>query len=87
MITPAFAQGAGAAGGMDVALQLVPFVLIFVIILFITLGTTNKKATRATIFIIVLVVVILIIVKHTWVHVAQRRRQKIVANNIHRLIA
>jgi preprotein translocase subunit YajC len=43
VITPAFAQGAGAAGGMDVALQLVPFVLIFVIMYFLILRPQQKR--------------------------------------------
>jgi preprotein translocase subunit YajC len=38
LITPAFAQGAtAAAGGADIALQVVPFVLIFVIMYFLIL--------------------------------------------------
>ncbi|MFE1598724.1 preprotein translocase subunit YajC [Methylobacterium sp. ID0610] len=45
MITPAFAQGTGAAaGGMDVILQVVPFVLIFVIMYFLILRPQQKRA-------------------------------------------
>ena len=44
MITPAFAQGAGAASsGSDIALQLVPFVLIFVIMYFLILRPQQKR--------------------------------------------
>ena len=44
MITPAFAQGAtSAAGGADIALQVVPFVLIFVIMYFLILKPQQKK--------------------------------------------
>ena len=45
MITPAFAQGAApAAGGMDIVLQLVPFVLIFVIMYFLIIRPQQRKA-------------------------------------------
>ncbi|ACA16942.1 preprotein translocase, YajC subunit [Methylobacterium sp. 4-46] len=45
MITPAFAQGTGAAaGGTDVILQVVPFVLIFVIMYFLILRPQQKRA-------------------------------------------
>ncbi|WP_430913667.1 preprotein translocase subunit YajC [Methylobacterium sp. sgz302541] len=43
MITPAFAQGAGPAGGADIALQVVPFVLIFVIMYFLILRPQQKR--------------------------------------------
>ncbi|WP_232630750.1 preprotein translocase subunit YajC [Methylobacterium sp. Leaf118] len=43
MITPAFAQGAGAASGADVALQFVPFVLIFVIMYFLILRPQQRR--------------------------------------------
>lgn len=44
MITPAFAQGAGsAAGGADIALQVVPFVLIFVIMYFLILRPQQRR--------------------------------------------
>ncbi|MGY2050206.1 preprotein translocase subunit YajC [Methylobacterium sp. JK268] len=45
MITPAFAQGTGAAAGStDVILQVVPFVLIFVIMYFLILRPQQKRA-------------------------------------------
>ncbi len=45
MISPAFAQGAApAAGGMDIVLQLVPFVLIFVIMYFLIIRPQQRKA-------------------------------------------
>ncbi|HZB61802.1 MAG TPA: preprotein translocase subunit YajC, partial [Microvirga sp.] len=34
-ISPAFAQGAPAGGGMDAIIQFVPFILIFVIMWFL----------------------------------------------------
>jgi preprotein translocase subunit YajC len=44
LITPAFAQGAGpAAGGADIALQVVPFVLIFVIMYFLILRPQQRR--------------------------------------------
>ncbi|MDR7038409.1 MULTISPECIES: preprotein translocase subunit YajC [Methylobacterium] len=44
MITPAFAQGAGtASSGADIAFQLVPFVLIFVIMYFLILRPQQKR--------------------------------------------
>ena len=43
MITPAFAQGAGAASGGDIALQLVPFALIFVIMYFLILRPQQRR--------------------------------------------
>ena len=44
MITPAFAQGAtAAAGGADIALQVVPFVLIFVIMYFLILRPQQRR--------------------------------------------
>ena len=44
MITPAFAQGAGTvAGGAEIALQVVPFVLIFVIMYFLMIRPQQKK--------------------------------------------
>ncbi|WP_298958274.1 preprotein translocase subunit YajC [uncultured Methylobacterium sp.] len=47
MITPAFAQGAGAAAsGTDVILQVVPFVLIFVIMYFLILRPQQRKAKQ-----------------------------------------
>jgi preprotein translocase subunit YajC len=47
VITPAFAQGAGAAAsGTDVILQVVPFVLIFVIMYFLILRPQQRKAKQ-----------------------------------------
>ncbi len=44
LITPAFAQAAGpAAGGADIALQVVPFVLIFVIMYFLILRPQQRR--------------------------------------------
>ena len=44
LITPAFAQGAGtAAGGAEIALQVVPFVLIFVIMYFLILRPQQRR--------------------------------------------
>src|SRR3989337_3026500 len=43
LITPAFAQG-GFAGGTDVLLQLVPFVLIFVIMWFLIIRPQQRRA-------------------------------------------
>ena len=44
MITPAFAQGAAAGSGTDVILQLVPFVLIFVIMWFLIIRPQQRRA-------------------------------------------
>ena len=44
MITPAFAQGAAsAAGGAEIAFQVIPFVLIFVIMYFLILRPQQKR--------------------------------------------
>ncbi|GEO98060.1 preprotein translocase subunit YajC [Methylobacterium haplocladii] len=44
LITPAFAQGAGAASsGSEIALQLVPFALIFVIMYFLILRPQQRR--------------------------------------------
>ena len=44
MITPAFAQAAGSSGGgAEIALQLVPFVLIFVIMYFLILRPQQRR--------------------------------------------
>jgi preprotein translocase subunit YajC len=43
MITPAFAQGAPAAGGNDLLLSLLPFVLIFIIMYFLILRPQQKR--------------------------------------------
>ena len=42
MITPAFAQGA-AAGGGDIFLQIVPFILIFVIMWFLIIRPQQRR--------------------------------------------
>ena len=44
MITPAFAQGAGMSGGTDVLVQVVPFILIFVIMYFLILRPQQRRA-------------------------------------------
>ena len=43
-ITPAFAQGAPAGGGMEMILQFVPFVLIFVIMWFLIIRPQQRRA-------------------------------------------
>jgi preprotein translocase subunit YajC len=44
LITPAFAQGAvSAAGGAEIAFQVIPFVLIFVIMYFLILRPQQKR--------------------------------------------
>jgi preprotein translocase subunit YajC len=43
LITPAFAQGASAAGGGDIFLQLVPFVLIFIIMWFLIIRPQQRR--------------------------------------------
>lgn len=45
MITPAFAQGAGA-GGSDMLMSLLPFLLIFVIMYFLILRPQQKKVKQ-----------------------------------------
>lgn len=43
-VTPAFAQSAGAApGGLDIIVQIVPFVLIFVIMYFLLIRPQQKR--------------------------------------------
>jgi preprotein translocase subunit YajC len=42
-ISPAFAQGAPAAGGSDLILSLMPFVLIFIIMYFLILRPQQKR--------------------------------------------
>jgi preprotein translocase subunit YajC len=42
-ITPAFAQGAPGGGGTDIILQLVPFILIFVIMWFLIIRPQQRK--------------------------------------------
>ena len=44
MITPAFAQTAPAAGGVDMFIQFVPFVLIFVIMYVLIIRPQQKRA-------------------------------------------
>lgn len=44
MITPALAQTATPAGGMDMFVQLVPFVLIFIIMYFLIFRPQQKRA-------------------------------------------
>jgi preprotein translocase subunit YajC len=46
LITPAFAQGAPAAGGGDIFLQLVPFVLIFVIMWFLIIRPQQRRVKQ-----------------------------------------
>jgi preprotein translocase subunit YajC len=43
LITPAFAQGAPAGGGGDIFLQLVPFILIFVIMYFLIIRPQQRR--------------------------------------------
>ena len=42
LITPAYAQGAGAAGGPDLIMSLLPFLLIFVIMYFLIIRPQRK---------------------------------------------
>ena len=44
MITPAFAQGTSAAGGTDMIIQFVPFILIFVIMWFLIIRPQQRRA-------------------------------------------
>jgi preprotein translocase subunit YajC len=44
LITPAFAQGTSAVPGGDMILQLVPFVLIFVIMWFLIIRPQQRRA-------------------------------------------
>jgi preprotein translocase subunit YajC len=43
VITPAFAQAAGAGGSTDIIMSLVPFVLIFVIMWFLIIRPQQKR--------------------------------------------
>jgi preprotein translocase subunit YajC len=43
VITPAYAQGAAPAGGMDVISTIVPFVLIFVIMYFLIIRPQQRR--------------------------------------------
>jgi preprotein translocase subunit YajC len=42
-VSPALAQGAGAPGGMDLFIQIVPFILIFVIMYFLLIRPQQKR--------------------------------------------
>ena len=44
MFTPAFAQAAGAPGGTDMLMQIVPFALIFVIMYVLIIRPQHKRA-------------------------------------------
>ena len=44
MITPAFAQASGAGGSTDMLIQLVPFLLIFVIMWFLIIRPQQRRA-------------------------------------------
>jgi preprotein translocase subunit YajC len=43
VITPAFAQAAPAAGGADILMQMMPFVLIFIIMYFLLIRPQQKR--------------------------------------------
>ena len=43
LITPAFAQGVPAAGGTDIFIQIVPFVLIFIIMWFLIIRPQQRR--------------------------------------------
>jgi preprotein translocase subunit YajC len=43
VITPAFAQGAGAGGGGDIFMTLVPFILIFIIMYFLIIRPQQRR--------------------------------------------
>ncbi|KAA2235372.1 preprotein translocase subunit YajC [Salinarimonas soli] len=43
MITPAFAQGLTGAGGTDIFIQIVPFVLIFIIMWFLIIRPQQRR--------------------------------------------
>jgi preprotein translocase subunit YajC len=43
VITPAFAQTAGASSGNDLFLQLVPFILIFIVFYFLIIRPQQKR--------------------------------------------
>ncbi|MCA3564226.1 MAG: preprotein translocase subunit YajC [Methylocystis sp.] len=43
MITPAFAQAAAAPGGSDILVQMLPFVLIFIIMYFLLIRPQQKR--------------------------------------------
>ena len=46
LITEAYAQAGGAAGGGDLLIQFLPFVLIFVIMYFLIIRPQRQKAQR-----------------------------------------
>jgi preprotein translocase subunit YajC len=46
LITPAFAQGAPAGGSSDIFLQLVPFVLIFIIMWFLIIRPQQRRVKQ-----------------------------------------
>ena len=43
MITPAFAQSAAAPGGSDILVQMLPFVLIFIIMYFLLIRPQQRR--------------------------------------------
>jgi preprotein translocase subunit YajC len=43
VITPAFAQGAGAPAGSEIFVQMMPFVLIFIIMYFLLIRPQQKR--------------------------------------------
>jgi len=45
-VTPAFAQGAGIAGGSEFLFQLLPFVLIFVVLYFLILRPQQRRVKQ-----------------------------------------
>ena len=42
-VTPAYAQGAGAPGGLEIFVQIIPFILIFVIMYFLLIRPQQKR--------------------------------------------
>jgi len=42
-VTPAYAQGAGAPDGLEIFIQIVPFILIFVIMYFLLIRPQQKR--------------------------------------------
>ncbi|MGL4494190.1 MAG: preprotein translocase subunit YajC [Beijerinckiaceae bacterium] len=46
MITPAYAQAAAAPGGSDMLIQLVPFILIFIIMYFLIIRPQQRRAKQ-----------------------------------------
>ena len=47
-VTPAFAQGAGAAGSQDFLISVLPFVLIFVIMYFLIIRPQRQQMKKHT---------------------------------------